>query len=548
MRKTRVLWCNEASYLSTGYATYGHEVMSRLHATGKYELAELATYGDVTDPRERRWRAVPWGFIPVMPDRGNPAEVDRYQANPTWQFGEWKFEEACLAFRPDVVMDVRDWWMLEHQERSPFRPLFHWAIMPTVDAAPQDEQWVATFQGADAVFTYSDWGMGVLREQTRGRVNGVCSAPPGADLDALAPKPDRRAHRRAMGIDEDCLVVGTVMRNQKRKLYPDLVQAFARFLREAPPELAKRTYLYLHTSFPDVGWDIPRLVAEEGLGHKCVFTYVCNHCGASFPSFFADAKSVCRRCGAHAATLPNSHNGVSRRALGDVLNVFDVYVQYANSEGFGMPQVEAAACGVPVMAVDYSAMSDVVRKLGGFPIKVQRMYRESETHCWRALPDNADLVAKLVAFLSLPEPVRRRKGFEARRAVEEHYTYDRTAKIWEAHLDSVVPRPELWASPPRLHRPAAAAPPGMTNEEFVRWGITHVAGRPELLNSYTALRMLRDLNWEMTTRGTGGLYFNEDSTLGSMNRQQPFDRDRAVEELLKLNAQLNHWESRRAAK
>jgi hypothetical protein len=61
--------------------------------------------------------------------------------------------------------------MLEYQERSPFRPFYHWAIMPTVDAAPQDEQWVATFLNADSVFTYSDWGMDVLRAQTGGRIN-----------------------------------------------------------------------------------------------------------------------------------------------------------------------------------------------------------------------------------------------------------------------------------------------------------------------------------------------------------------------------------------
>ena len=42
------------------------------------------------------------------------------------------------------------------------------------------------------------------------------------------------------------------------------------------------------------------------------------------------------------------------------MNTFDLYVQYANSEGFGLPQVEAAGCGIPVASVDYSAMSSVV--------------------------------------------------------------------------------------------------------------------------------------------------------------------------------------------
>lgn len=544
-RKKRVLWVNEASYLSTGYATYGLEVMKRLHATGKYELCELASYAPPHDPRGAD---IPWAFVSAMPDPDSPREMEAYHAVPTFQFGEWRFEETCLRFRPDVVMDIRDWWMFEFQERSPLRPFYHWAIMPTVDAAPQDEQWVATFQNADGVFAYSDWGLDVLREQTRGRLNAVCSAPPGADLDTLRPVPDKRAHREAMGVDPDCLIVGTVMRNQKRKLYPDLVQAFQLFLRTAHPELAKKTFLYLHTSYPDVGWDIPRLITEAGIAHKCVFTYHCRECGASFPAFFSDARTVCRRCGSPAATLPNSHAGISRGDLAAVINTFDCYVQYANSEGFGMPQVEAGACGVPVFAVDYSAMSDVVRKLGGYPIPVQRLYRENETHCWRALPDNRAFVDQLIRFLELPPVVRARKGFEARRAVERHYTYDRTAALWEAHIDAAPGGRLSWDAPSRARRPETAVPDGMSNEEFVRWGMVHVAGRPDLLNSYTALRMVRDLNWGMTTAGTGGVYFNDASTLGVQARQQHFDRELAMRELLKLNALLNHWEARRTAK
>jgi hypothetical protein len=77
-------------------------------------------------------------------------------------------------------------------------------------------------------------------------------------------------------------------------------------------------------------------------------------------------------------------------------------------------------------------------------------------------------------------------------------------------------------------------------------GYCSVAGRPDLLNSYTALRMSRDLMWEATLPGTGGLYFNEASTLGLHNRLQEFNREVAMRHLLKLAEQKNHWEQRRA--
>ena len=49
--KKKILFCSEASYLNTGYATYSREIIRRLHASGKYEVAEFASYGKDGDPR-----------------------------------------------------------------------------------------------------------------------------------------------------------------------------------------------------------------------------------------------------------------------------------------------------------------------------------------------------------------------------------------------------------------------------------------------------------------------------------------------------------------
>lgn len=531
MRKLRVLFCNEASYLSTGFATYGHEVLKRLHATGKFEIGEFAAYGDTSNPNDNRWRSIPWAFFPNMPNGYDKNEVDAYRSNWSWQFGEWKFEQAALGFRPDAIIDVRDFWMLDYQERSPFRRFYHWGIMPTCDASPQDEQWIATYTNADSVFAYSDWGLEQLKKQSFGRIKTICSAPPGADTDVFAPVKDKASHRQKLGMAKDAFVVGTIMRNQRRKLYPDLIQAFGLFLKTAPAELAKKTYLYIHTSYPDNnGWDIPRLIKEEGIGHKTIFTYLCQSCGTSYPCHFQEARAVCNHCGGNHCGFPNSQAGVSRKALAQILNTFDVYVQYANSEGFGMPQVEAASCGVPVMATDYSAMTDVVRKLKGYPIRVQRLTREFETHCWRALPDNADFVNQLIGFLQLPAEVRARRGYEARKAVETHYTYERTAKIWEQHLESIVPRDHAttWASPAKYHKPVTNVPTGLSDDEFVRWGMVNIAGRPDLLNSWMSLRMVRDLSWGVT---------------GDGNRRSEYDRNAAIREMTNLCDQANHWEA-----
>ena len=57
-----------------------------------------------------------------------------------------------------------------------------------------------------------------------------------------------------MGINPEWKVIGTVMRNQRRKLFPELFEAFGKYLKKTQD---KNTYLYCHTSYPDNGWDLP---------------------------------------------------------------------------------------------------------------------------------------------------------------------------------------------------------------------------------------------------------------------------------------------------
>ena len=164
MRKKRILFCGEATFLNTGYATYNREILTYLHSTGKYELAELSAYGELNDARGD---SIPWKFYGAMPNmnsepKSSQEEINDYGSKATNQFGEWAFERVCLDFLPDVVCDIRDFWMLDFAERSPYRPYFKWCIMPTVDARPQARQWISTYQSADACLTYSDWAGGIL--------------------------------------------------------------------------------------------------------------------------------------------------------------------------------------------------------------------------------------------------------------------------------------------------------------------------------------------------------------------------------------------------
>jgi glycosyltransferase involved in cell wall biosynthesis len=436
--------------------------------------------------------------------------------------------------------------MLEFAERSPYRPYYNWTIMPTVDSDPQQEQFISTYLNADGVFTYSEYGKDTIEKASHGHINVLGIASPGADCDILQPVSNKREHRQQAGFLDDITIIGTVMRNQRRKLYPNLIASFRKML-DNNKDIQDKAFLYLHTSYPDLGWDIPSLIREHDMGNHILMTYICQECHHFFPSFFQDAKMACPRCGRPTAVLSNAQAGVTTEGLSSILNWFDLYVQYSICEGFGMPQVEAGACGIPLLTVDYSAMQSVGKNLKASLIDVPQFMWDAPTHSRRAVPDDNDLINKMLSFIKSAKGVKEKKGMDAYMGVKKYYTWERTAKIWENYLDGIEPRPlsETWDSGPKIYQPNTNVPKGLSNEEFVRWIIVNTWREPEKMNSYTALRLLRDLNYGRSIGHTGGVFYNESSHLAQQLKYEPFSHQNAIEKMKEMCEKRNYWEKRR---
>lgn len=312
--------------------------------------------------------------------------------------------------------------------------------MPTVDSEPQQEDWIDTFIDADAIFTYSDWGAQVLNKQSGGKINYINTTSPGVDLSVFNIMNNKDEIKTKLGIDKDTIIIGSVMRNQKRKLIPELLFSFRKLidrLENENPELGKKLYLYLHTSYPDAGWDIPELLKETKLSNKVLFTYYCSRCGRTEAHTFCHPVKTCKQCYEPTCRLPSVALGVTNNILAEIYNVFDLYVQYAICEGFGMPQVEAAACGIPIITVDYSAMCDIIQKLEAYKVNIQTKFKELETKALRVYPNNEDLITNILKFLDLPEPIKFQKKQKTRQLTEKHYNWDNIAKIWENYFDKL---------------------------------------------------------------------------------------------------------------
>lgn len=551
MGKLRVLWNGESSFMHSGYSVYGQELLSRLHRTGKYEIAELGAYASPEDPRIH---SVQWRFYPnvprVMLDGQINPEFQAYdQDNSDTKFNAYSFNDVVIDFKPHVVLDIRDWWMLRHALVSPLRKYYQWFIMPTVDSAPQEDEWIDGFINADAVLCYSEWAQNVLRKQGGGKINLVGTAPPAANYNIYKPIANKKEHKVNMGFPADSLIIGSIMRNQKRKLIPDLIEAFEKYLEmcrtTGQKDRADRSLLYLHTTFPDVGWDLPKLIKQHNVANKLIVTYTCDQCKTVFPSLFQDVRTTCKRCGTVAANIPHTGHGISTESLSFIVNLFDVYIQYAICEGWGMPQIEAAACGVPVMAVDYSAMEDINKHIKGIPIPVQRMFLESETHAYRAYPDNDALVKGLYSFFSLSEADRERKGKDIHTRAMKTYNYNDVVKTWMSYLDTidVVAAENKWRAGPDIFEvpEEIRVPNSVRSGEFVEWAISNILQDDTKIDSYFAMLMTRNLNYNKTPLPRGGIYFNEHGMVGHRGYMD-FNRENLIQMIVNMRQDKNYWE------
>ena len=539
-RKKRVLFLTEAAYLKTGYAMYSKNVLSEMQKSGKYEIAELSVYGSADDPRRG---SIPWKNYPVMPDSTSTEEERRiYNSNPSNTFGSWRFERACLDFKPDVVLTIRDFWMDSFVYESPFRRIFKWIWMPTVDASPQNEEWIHQFANADAVLTYSDWAKKVIDEQSKGNVNTVGTASPSAS-EEFYMMPDKSEVKKSLGLG-DINIIGTVMRNQRRKLYPILIDAFGKYLKKTGD---KKTYLHIHSSFPDGGWDFGELIHKHEVSSRVLFTYICGNkdCETVELCRFNDARKSCSTCQQFTSIQTNVNNGVSDEVLGKIYNIYDLYVQCANCEGFGLPQVEAAACGVPVACTNYSAMEDIVEKLEAYPIEVQAMYKELETGCERAVPSIDSIVDIFERFFSQTDIERSAQRNKSRYLFEKNYSWQKTAKVWMDTIDTMDYAD--WQMEART-MPVVDIPTDKqeANIDFLRKCASAYLIDPSRINSHTMRVILRDLNAGLSKGGSDGFWGSEFSPFINRVQNQPFNRKKALEIFKNKLITSNAWEQARS--
>ncbi len=522
--KKRVLWVTEASYMNSGYSTYSRNVLSRLCENDSFEIYELACYGKLDDVKKIRPK---WTVIPNEP--ANEEEARMLTSDIYMQYGKLKFDRVCLEIKPDIVVDIRDPWHHMYQFESPAFGYFNWVVMPSIDSYPIRKEFAHMYKYADKLCTYCDWTKDMLEKLYPEKKIFTCGF--GVDTNKFSPPTDKRKVRASVGLEEDIVLFGTVMRNQRRKLFPNVIHSFARFI-DKIGELGKNVYLWLHTAYPDMGWDLPLLINESGVGNKILLTYKCTACNNFFPSFYCGPMTRCRYCG-NNSKMTHPGFAVSDEQLAQIYRCFDLYIQYSICEGAGIPPVEAAACGVPIVMVDYSAMSSVGRKLNAKFVKPAAMFREPETMAYRAFPDDNELIDIMVSYIN------DRSSFPSQNElvelVKKYFDYDNVAKKWADVLLNIRNKGRWYNTVANMPNLDARPSNNMSPEQFVKFLFFELLREPELFYTYRAQRMIMNLMYGVEIHNYGGpLYYDEHSLVFNRMGINEYSFDKAYNEVLNM--------------
>lgn len=324
----------------------------------------------------------------------------------TSQYGDDRCGNASLDFQinevqPDLIITWLDCQLMSAYGFSQ-TPTYMWA---PIDTWPVPKQERAILNRAERLLVPSRWGQQVLAEHDMASEYVPC----GIDMDVFdIDEEEGRRWRTQLqpAVTDATFLIGMVGLNTgqpDRKGYPYALETIRRFVDNHPGEDI-RAFLQTNASGAGGGMDLYALREELGLQDRVYFS---------------------------RETGPNFE---SEKYMRGMYNAFDVLLHTALTEGFGVPVVEAQACGTPVVVNAATAVTELA----------QDGYRAKPSgHMWIctatkiAVPD----VASLTLMLDACYAGRKEHSRIATRASVARFDFQRIYEQTWRPLLAAVPQP-----------------------------------------------------------------------------------------------------------
>lgn len=237
------------------------------------------------------------------------------------------YHEEHLAGRevPNYLMTLYDTWVYLDRDDLDEIPILSWVPIDHLTIPPKVKKWLE--KDNVTPIAMSEFGFKAMKEQ------GIDAhyIPHAVDTSVFKPTPevDGQSVRESLGLKEDDFLVGMVAANKAngqvhRKAFAENILAFSLFKKQNP-----NAYLYMHTDPLTTygGFSVKALMSACGLDKDAVL----------FPD-------------AHKYRM-----GYSDEEMAGLYSAMDILLHPSYGEGFGVPAIEAQACGTPTISSGWTA-------------------------------------------------------------------------------------------------------------------------------------------------------------------------------------------------
>jgi len=332
----KFLWQSNAPWAGTGYGQQTKLMLSALKQLG-HDPSCFCFYGLA----------------------GGKITYDGYECLPNSDYETWGNDVIQLhADRSDseVIVTLIDLFVLNKEIWGKLNQ--PWIAWTPIDCEGIGSGTGQLLKAVDYPVAMSHFGAQQMREFGVEPATVIWHA---VDTEVFKPG-DKAEARELLGLPQDAYIVGMVMANKgDRKQYPIQFQAVKKF-KETHPETA----IYIHTEPTAAmgGWDMRVLSEISGLK------------GSVYSTNQYDVSVV----------------PAGQELLAKIYSAFDVLMNCSAGEGFGIPIIEAQACGIPVLTGNWTAMPEIT--VNGYTVESAGPLLGGHFG-WQHHPDIDDMVYKL---------------------------------------------------------------------------------------------------------------------------------------------------------
>lgn len=378
-------------------------------------------------------------FAPLIKNLGHEVHIqafhghDTYTAPINWNgmiitgkgfhpYGQDVFARHAENINADIVLSLLDAWVFDINETKRIR----WCPWYPVDHDPIPPRVLNAVRHAFTRLVYSRFA----EKQMHNHDLDCIYVPHGVDTNVFKPQTEdeKIKARKIIGLPEDAFIVSMVAANKGypgRKAFEENIAAFKRL-----HDKHSDTVLFLQT------------FTGEGANECVDIPDYCRTIGLDLGKtvFFCDQ-------------FINVTSGFPDAYMVALYNAMDVLLSVSRGEGFGIPILEAQACGTPVIVGDWTAMPELC--FAGWKVdKKDSIPDYTRQSSYQFLPSIGAIAEKLEAAYQM-----RGNPDYSKRARDGALQYDVqkiTDKYWKPTLETIAAKIEKIN---KLRAQVAAAPP-----------------------------------------------------------------------------------------